>query len=67
MHPSRHGTYDGIAFHPFETLFVKSSWHVADPYTQRYSLWESMHQEGDAGTDGALNIEMYRFAIRCGQ
>ena len=26
VHPSRHGTYDGIAFHPFETIFVKASW-----------------------------------------
>ena len=25
VHPSRHGTYDGISFHPFETIFVKSS------------------------------------------
>lgn len=34
VHPSRHGTYGGIAFHPYETVFVKSSWHVADPYTK---------------------------------
>ena len=36
VHPSRHGTYDGISFHPFETIFVKSSWHVSDPNIKRY-------------------------------
>ncbi|GLI63148.1 hypothetical protein VaNZ11_006057 [Volvox africanus] len=63
VHPSRHGTYDGIAFHPYETIFVKSSWHVADPYTRRYSLWMTQHREGDAGTDGEWNEKMYRYAI----
>ena len=24
VHPSRHGTYDGISMHPFETMFVKA-------------------------------------------
>ncbi|GLC36222.1 hypothetical protein PLESTB_001367100 [Pleodorina starrii] len=63
VHPSRHGTYDGIAFHPYETVFVKSSWHVADPYTRRYSLWMTQHREGDAGTDGEWNEKLYRYAI----
>ncbi|GIM10518.1 hypothetical protein Vretimale_14187 [Volvox reticuliferus] len=63
VHPSRHGTYDGIAFHPYETIFVKSSWHVADPYTRRYSLWMTQHREGDAGTDGEWNEKLYRYAI----
>lgn len=27
--PTNHpGSYDGIDMHPFETLFVKTSWHV---------------------------------------
>ncbi|EFJ51845.1 hypothetical protein VOLCADRAFT_87431 [Volvox carteri f. nagariensis] len=63
VHPSRHGTYDGIAFHPYETIFVKSSWHVADPYTRRYSLWMTQHREGDAGTDGEWNEKLYHYAI----
>ena len=24
VHPSRHGTYDNISMHPFETMFVKA-------------------------------------------
>ena len=24
VHPSRHGTYDGISMHPFETVFIKA-------------------------------------------
>ena len=39
VHPSRHGTYDGITMHPFETVFVKSSWHVGEPFTSHYSKW----------------------------
>ena len=38
-HPSRHGTYDGISMHPFETVFVKASWHVGQPHLDRYSNW----------------------------
>jgi len=63
VHPSRHGTYDGIAFHPYETVFVKSSWHVADPYTARYATWRSAHLEGRPGTEGQLNSTMYKYAI----
>ena len=25
--------------HPFETLFVKSSWHVGEPFVSAYSRW----------------------------
>ena len=25
--------------HPFETLFVKSSWHVGEPFLTAYSRW----------------------------
>lgn len=64
-HPSRHGSYDGIAFTPYETVFVKSSWHVADPYTKRYSIWKIQHMSGDVGTEGELNLEMYRWVHGC--
>lgn len=50
-HPSRHGTYGpGTSLHPFETLFVKSSWHVGDPYTSPYSQWTLAHLRGQPGT-----------------
>lgn len=61
MHPSRHGTYDGISFHPYETVFVKSSWHVADPYTSHYSKWRLMGAAGLAGTQGAFDEKLYRY------
>jgi hypothetical protein len=64
VHPSRHGTYDGITFHPHETIFVPSAWHVADPYTRRYSIWGLTHLRGDPGTGGRYNKELYKYAIR---
>ena len=38
-HPSRHGTYDGITMHPFETVFVKASWHVGEPHLSHYTRY----------------------------
>ena len=37
VHPSRHGTYDGISMHPYETMFVKESWRVGEPFLSRYT------------------------------
>ena len=42
-HPSRHGTYDHISMHPFETVFVKASWHVGQPHLDHYSDWLWTH------------------------
>ena len=39
VHPSRHGTYDGISMHPYETVFVKASWHVGHPFIDKYAEW----------------------------
>lgn len=39
VHPSRHGTYDAISMHPFETVFIKASWHVGEPFLDKYSAW----------------------------
>ena len=39
VHPSRHGTYDGLAMHPFETVFLKASWHVGEPFVDTYARW----------------------------
>ena len=63
LNKNQKGTYDGISFHPYETVFVKASWHVADPYTRRYSAWHLGHQLGRAGTEGAFDDKMYRYAI----
>jgi hypothetical protein len=41
-----------ISQHPFETIFVKSAWHVASPYTRAYASWELAHLLGRAGTEG---------------
>ncbi|GAX85977.1 hypothetical protein CEUSTIGMA_g13393.t1 [Chlamydomonas eustigma] len=63
VHPSRHGTYDGISLNPIETVFVKSTWHVAEPYTRRYAGWLSRHRQGMSGTEGTTNQLLYKFAI----
>lgn len=62
-HPSRAGTYDGISMHPFETLFVKASWHVGQPYTDAYARWGLALAGGGAGTEGRFDETAYRFAI----
>ncbi|CAL5224082.1 g6708 [Coccomyxa viridis] len=41
VHPSRHGTYDGISMHPYETIFVKASWKVGEPFLSRYTRFAS--------------------------
>ena len=63
VHPSRHGTYDGISFHPYETMFVKESWHVGEPYLSRYTRWTKLHLAGKHGTSGSFNKDMYQYAI----
>ena len=63
VHPSRHGTYDHITMHPFETVFVKSSWHVGEPFTSHYSTWLSDHAHGVAHTTGSFDQLMYTYAI----
>ena len=25
--------------HPFETVFLKASWHVGEPFVDKYSAW----------------------------
>ncbi|PNH02581.1 hypothetical protein TSOC_011428, partial [Tetrabaena socialis] len=48
----------------YAKVFVKSSWHVADPYTSRYARWRRQHIFGGSGTDGKFDKLMYHYAIR---
>lgn len=63
VHPSRHGTYDGISMHPFETVFLKASWHVGEPFVSHYSAWFKSLAEGQDTTAGSFDEPMYRYAI----
>lgn len=63
VHPSRHGAYDGISMHPFETLFVKESWHVGEPHLSRYTKWKREHFNGRPGTGGVFNRDLYLYGI----
>ena len=63
VHPSRYGTYDSITMHPFETIFVKSSWHVGEPYTSKYSKWYTEIAHGSPNTNGNFDESMYTYAI----
>ena len=63
VHPSRHGTYDHITMHPYETIFVKSSWHVGEPFTSHYSDWFLRHGRGAHNTGGLFNETLYLYAI----
>ena len=63
VHPSRHGTYDHMTMHPFETLFVKSSWHVGEPFTTHYSKWFTEIARGSSNTQGQFDEIMYTYAV----
>lgn len=63
VHPSRHGTYDGISMHPFETVFIKASWHVGEPHLSHYTRWMMGQAASDPNTRGSFNETMYRYAI----
>ena len=63
VHPSRHGTYDGISMHPYETIFVKASWQVGEPHLSRYTEWMQAHAAGKHGTEGTFNKSIYEYAI----
>lgn len=63
VHPSRHGTYDGISMHPFETMFLKASWHVGEPYVDKYTEWMMAQARGEDTTQGEFDEPMYRYAI----
>ena len=62
-HPSRHGTYDSISMHPFETLFVKANWRVGEPFLTRYTRWFTEHAHGNANTAGRFNKTLYLYAV----
>lgn len=63
VHPSRHGTYDSISMHPFETVFLKASWHVGEPHTSKYTEWFSGLAAGSDNTGGTFDEPLYRYAI----
>ena len=62
-HPSRHGTYDGISMHPFETVFVKASWRVGEPHLSKYTKWFLAHAAGSANTAGLFDEKLYYYAV----
>ncbi|KAL4854424.1 hypothetical protein ACK3TF_004779 [Chlorella vulgaris] len=63
VHPSRHGTYDGITMHPYETVFLKASWHVGEPFVEKYAAWALKQAAGKDTTSGIFDEPMYRYAI----
>lgn len=62
-HPSRHGTYDGISMHPFETVFIKASWHVGEPHLGHYTRWFTDQAHNVDTTTGTFKESLYRYAI----
>lgn len=62
MHPSRSGTYDSITMHPFETVFIKASWHVGEPFTSHYTKWFMGHALGQVHSVAASMIGMREMA-----
>ena len=77
VHPSRHGTYDQISMHPFETVFVKASWHVGEPFVGKYTQWmlaqvrarvlDLFQLGGSWLVTEALGVRMPHVSIRVGR
>lgn len=63
MHASRHGTYDGVDQHPYETIFVKASWHVGEPFTSKYTEWFQRRAQGH-DTAGTPDEALYRWTVQ---
>lgn len=65
IHPSRIGMYDEMSQHPLETVFIKASWGVGEPYTSKYSKWIYLQHTGRnyALTHGTLNLTGYQEGI----
>ena len=49
--------------HPYETVFVKASWRVGEPYLSRYTRWAREIDAGRHGTAGSFREDLYNFAI----
>lgn len=49
--------------HPYETMFVKASWQVGEPYLSRYTRWAREIDAGGHGTAGSFQEQLYNFAI----
>lgn len=64
-HPSRIGLYDEISQHPLETVFIKTSWGVGEPFSSKYSSWiflQTLKKETDL-TQGCFDPESYHTGI----
>jgi len=49
--------------HPFETVFIKSSWHVGEPFVDKYTQWFVEQATGADTAAGSFDEEMYYYAI----
>lgn len=65
VHPSRHGTYDGISMHPYEVVFIKASWHVGVPFADKYADWLTRQHQGQSNAEGVFDREMYFYGMTC--
>lgn len=71
VHPSRHGTYGGVSLNPLETMFVKSTWHVGEPYTSAFTRWmlqdEAVEQDSPlaAMNDSCFDVRPRAIKLLC--
>jgi hypothetical protein len=61
VHPSRIGMYDGFSQHPLETVFIKTSWGVGEPFSSKYSAWIFLQhlKRGGELTQGCFDRDGY--------
>lgn len=50
-----------------ETMFVKSTWHVGEPYTSAYSAWTLQHEPRAVHniTDNCFDVRPRAIALLC--
>jgi len=49
--------------HPFETIFIKASWHVGEPHLSTYTKWFQKQANMEDTTAGTFQEPLYRYAI----
>ncbi len=47
-----------ITMHPFETVFLKASWHVGEPFTSHYTKWFMQHALGQVRFTAAAPLPL---------
>jgi len=49
-----------------QVVFLKASWHVGEPFADKYAHWATRQHRGLSNAEGVFDNAMYIYAITCG-